>query len=71
LEVQGELCLVVLLKMMTTTRDSEILVWALPFDGTQEKFPVWRDKFEAIAQAKGYRWLWKMTLICQQVLIRF
>jgi hypothetical protein len=47
--------LVVLLKMTTTTQDSEILVWALPFDGTQEKFLVWRDKFEAIAQAKGYR----------------
>jgi hypothetical protein len=43
-------------EMTTTTRDSEILVWALPFDGTQEKFPVWREKFEAIAQAKGY-WL--------------
>jgi hypothetical protein len=41
--------------MTTTTRDSEILVRALPFDGTQEKFPVWRDKFEAIAQAKGYQ----------------
>jgi hypothetical protein len=42
--------------MTTTTQDSEIMVQALPFDGTQEKFLVWRDKFEAIAQAKGY-WL--------------
>jgi hypothetical protein len=42
--------------MTTTTHDSEILVRALPFDGTQEKFPVWNDNFEVVAQAKGY-WL--------------